>query len=128
MLIQVFSFASSLAIFLSCMGLFAVSLLIIEFRTKEIGIRKVMGASVSSIVLMLSGYFLKFIFLAFLIAFPLAWFAMDSWLKNYSYRINLTSTPFIIVVLSVSLLALLTVGYQAIKAALINPVKSLKTE
>lgn len=128
MLIQIFSFASSLAIFLSCMGLFAVSLLIIEFRTKEIGIRKVMGASVNSIVLMLSGYFLKFIFLAFLIALPLAWFAMNSWLKNYSYRINLTSTPFIIVVLSVSLLALLTVSYQAIKAALMNPVKSLKTE
>jgi putative ABC transport system permease protein len=128
MLIQVFSFASSLAIVLSCLGLFAVSLLIIELRTKEIGIRKVMGASVSSIVLMLSSYFLKFIFIAFLIALPLAWFAMNTWLNNYTYRINLTATPFVIVILAVSILAILTVSYQAIKAALMNPVKSLKTE
>ncbi len=128
MLIQIFSFASSLAIFLSCMGLFAVSLLIIELRVKEIGIRKVMGASVQNIVLMLSSYFLKFIFLAFLISLPLAWVAMDSWLTTYSYRINLTFTPFVIVILSVSLLALLTVNYQAIKAALVNPVKSLRSE
>jgi putative ABC transport system permease protein len=128
MLIQIFSFAASLAIFLSCMGLFAVSLLVIELRTKEIGIRKVMGASVQNIVLMLSKYFLKFIFLSFLIAFPLAWFAMDSWLKNYSYRIDINATPFVIVIVSVTLLALLTVGYQAIKVALMNPVKSLKTE
>jgi putative ABC transport system permease protein len=128
MLIQIFSFAASLAIFLSCMGLFAVSLLVIELRTKEIGIRKVMGASVKSIVFMLSKYFLKYIFIAFLISFPLAWFAMDSWLKNYSYRIDLSVMPFVIVIVSVTLLALLTVSYQAIKVALMNPVKSLKTE
>lgn len=128
MLIQIFSLASSIAIFLSCMGLFAISLLVIELRTKEIGIRKVMGASTSTIVYMLSLYFLKFIFIAFLIALPLAWLAMQNWLETYAYRISLNATPFALVVTSISLITLLTVSYQTIKAALMNPVQSLKSE
>lgn len=128
MFIQIFSFASGIAIFLSCMGLFAISLLVIELRTKEIGIRKVMGASTQTIVWMICSYFLKFIFIAFLIALPIAWFAMHSWLQNYSYRMALNVTPFIWSVTGITIIALLTVSYQAIKAALMNPVKSLKTE
>lgn len=125
---QVFSLASGIAIFLSCMGLFAVSMLVIEQRTKEIGVRKVMGASVQSIVWMLSKYFLKFILIAFCIALPLGWFAMNSWLQSYAYRIEISILPFIMVMFGITTLAIITISFQAIKAALANPVKSLRTE
>ncbi|MES2518524.1 MAG: ABC transporter permease [Bacteroidota bacterium] len=125
---QIFSVASAIAIFLSCMGLFAVSLLIIEQRTKEIGVRKVMGASVQSIVWMLSKYFLKFILIAFCIALPLGWFAMNSWLQSYAYRIEIGALPFVMVIVGITTLSIITISFQAIKAALANPVKSLRTE
>jgi ABC-type antimicrobial peptide transport system permease subunit len=125
---QIFSVASAIAIFLSCMGLFAVSMLIIEQRTKEIGVRKVMGASVQSIVWMLSKYFLKFILIAFCIALPLGWFAMNSWLQSYAYRIEIGALPFVMVIVGITALAIITISFQAIKAALANPVKSLRTE
>ncbi|GAB2592903.1 ABC transporter permease [Spirosoma areae] len=128
MLSQIFSLASGVAILLSCLGLFAVALLVIEQRTKEIGIRKVMGASIPGIVLLLSRDFVKLVFIALAIAIPLAWFAMQAWLANYSYRIDISAWVFIAVGLSAILIALATVSFHSIKAALMNPVKSLRSE
>ncbi len=125
---QIFGLASAIAIFLSCLGLFAISLLVIELRTKEIGIRKVLGASVNKIVSMISLHFLKLVLISLLIALPLAWFAMQSWIENYVYRIEINPLTFIWVGLLVVVVALGTVGYHAIKAARANPVKSLRTE
>ncbi|MEH6680562.1 MAG: FtsX-like permease family protein [Sediminicola sp.] len=124
----VFSLASAIAIFLSCLGLFAISLLIIELRTKEIGIRKVMGASVNGIVGMISMHFLKLILISLLIALPLAWFGMETWIENYEHRITIDPLTFLGVGFVVSAIAVLTVSFQSIKAALANPVKSLRTE
>jgi len=125
---QMFSLASGIAVLLSCLGLFAVALMVIEQRTKEIGVRKVLGASISSIVLTLSQDFVKMVILSIAIATPLAWYTMQKWLDNYSYRIEISIWVFILVGLSAVLIALVTVSFQSIKAALMNPVKSLKSE
>ena len=125
---QVLSLASGVAILLSCIGLFAIALLIIEQRTKEIGVRKVLGASIPGIVLLLSRDFVKLVLIALFIAVPLAWFGMKAWLNNYSYRIDISPWVFVIVGFSAILIALLTVSFQSIKAALMNPVKSLRSE
>ena len=125
---RIFGMASGIAIFLSCLGLFAISLLLIELRTKEIGIRKVMGASVKGIVSMISFHFLKLVMISLLIAMPLAWFAMQSWIQNYEYRIDINPLTFIWVGLLVAVVATTTVSYHAIKAAVVNPVESLRTE
>jgi ABC-type antimicrobial peptide transport system permease subunit len=127
-LTSVFEIASGVAIFLSCMGLFAISLLVIELRTKEIGLRLVMGAGAKNILLMISKYFLKLVFIALVIALPLAFFAMKEWLQNYSQRIELGPGIFMLAAISIIIIALLTISYQAIKAALMNPVKNLRTE
>ncbi|MGF7217241.1 ABC-type antimicrobial peptide transport system permease subunit [Spirosoma lacussanchae] len=125
---QILSLASGVAILLSCIGLFAIALLMVEQRTKEIGIRKVMGASIPGIVLMLSRGFVRLVLIALCIAVPLAWFGMQTWLNNYSYRIDISPWVFIGVGLSAVLIALATVSFQSIKAALMNPVKSLRSE
>ncbi|MES2849633.1 MAG: FtsX-like permease family protein, partial [Bacteroidota bacterium] len=125
---QIILFASMLTIFISCIGLFGLATLAAEKRVKEIGIRKVLGASVSSIAAMLSSNFLKLVLIAAVIAFPVAWWAMNKWLENYPYRINLNVWVFVFAALIVSAIALLTVSWQAIKAAVANPVKSLRTE
>ncbi len=125
---QIFGIASGIAIFLSCLGLFAISLLVIELRTKEIGIRKVMGASVTEIVSMFSIHFLKLVMISLLIAIPLSWFAMQRWIENYEYRIEINPLTFIGVGIIVSFVALMTVSFHSIKAAIANPVKSLRTE
>jgi putative ABC transport system permease protein len=125
---QIFSLASGVAILLSCLGLFAVALMVIEQRTKEIGVRKVLGASISSIVYTLSEDFVKMVILSILIATPLAWFFMQKWLDNYSYRIEISIWVFVLVGFSAIVIALATVSFQSIKAALMNPVKSLKSE
>lgn len=125
---QIFSIASLMAILLSCTGLFALSLTTIELRTKEIGIRKVVGASVSNIVSLISSQFLKLIIVSLCIAIPIAWYAMTKWLQNYDYRIDLSPISFILVGLSVCLIAFVTVGLHTYKAAMSNPVKSLRTE
>ncbi len=124
----IFGFASAIAIFLSCMGLFAISLLVIESRTKEIGIRKVMGASINNVVTMISIQFLKLVLISLLIALPLAWFVSQSWLENYQYQIQISPLTFILVGILVTLVALFTVSYHTVKAAIVNPVKSLRTE
>jgi putative ABC transport system permease protein len=125
---QIFSLASGVAILLSCLGLFAVALMVIEQRTKEIGVRKVLGASIPSIVYTLSESFVKMVVLSIVIATPLAWFFMQKWLDNYSYRIEISVWVFILVGIAAILIALATVSFQSVKAALMNPVKSLRSE
>ncbi|MEG3659498.1 FtsX-like permease family protein [Arenibacter palladensis] len=124
----VFSTASAIAIFLSCLGLFAISLMVIELRTKEIGIRKVVGASVKSIVGIISIHFVKLVLLSLLIAVPLAWYIMQMWIENYEYRISIDPLIFLGVGAMVIAVALFTVSFHTIKAAIVNPVKSLRTE
>ncbi|MDT0538625.1 ABC transporter permease [Croceitalea sp. P059] len=119
---------SILAIALSCIGLFAISLLIVNQRTKEIGVRKVIGASVTNITFLLTKDFLKLVGISFLIAAPIAWWFMKEWLKNYPFKINLSPLFFIVAGLLATVIALFTVGSKTIKAAKQNPVKSLRTE
>ncbi len=117
-----------LAIFIACLGLFGLATFIAEQRTKEIGIRKVLGASVQGIVQMLSKDFLKLVTIAFVFAAPLAWWGMNKWLQDFVYRINIEWWFFAVAGLGALLIALLTVSFQAIRAAIMNPVKSLRTE
>ncbi|GEO09206.1 ABC transporter permease [Segetibacter aerophilus] len=125
---QVFSKFSFIVLFITCIGLFGISILTIELRTKEIGIRKVLGASVRNIVNMLSNDFLKLVIIAIIIAFPIAGWAMNKWLQDFAFRINISWWIFLVAGLAVVVIALLTVSVQAIKAAIANPVKSLRTE
>lgn len=125
---QIFGFASAIAIFLSCLGLFAISLMVIELRTKEIGIRKVMGASIKNIVSLIALHFLKLVLISLLVALPIAWFIMHRWIENYEYRIEIEPLTFIGVGIVVVVVALATVGFHTLKAAIANPVKSLRTE
>ena len=119
---------SILTIFIACLGLFGLATFIAEQRTKEIGIRKVLGASVRNIVGMLSKDFLKLVLIAFVIAAPVAWYFMNNWLQDFAYRINIDWKVFVIAGAFALFVALITVSFQAIKAALSNPVKSLRTE
>ena len=125
---QIILFGAILTIFISCIGLFGLSVLSAEKRNKEIGIRKVLGASVNSVVTTLSKDFLKLVIIALIIAVPLAWFAATKWLQNYPYRISLDWWLFAAACMLVILVALATVSFQAVKAAIANPVKSLRTE
>lgn len=119
---------SGLAILIACLGLFGLVTYMAEQRKKEIGIRKVLGASVSNVIAMISKDFLILVFIASVVAFPIAWWAMHKWLHNFEYRINISIWVFIIAAIVALLIALLTLSFQAIKAALANPVKSLRTE
>jgi len=125
---QIMLFGAILTIFISCIGLFGLSVLSAEKRTKEIGIRKVLGASVNRVVTILSKDFLKLVFIALVIAIPAAWFVANKWLENYPYRISLSWKLFAAGGILVVLIALITVSFQAIKAGVANPVKSLRTE
>jgi ABC-type antimicrobial peptide transport system permease subunit len=125
---QMFSVASLVAIILSCMGLFGIASLIIRQRVKEIGVRKVLGASVSGIAALVTKEFVWPVVIALLIATPIAWWAMGTWLQDFVYRINIKWWVFILAGGLSILIAILTVSYQAIKAAVANPVKSLRTE
>jgi putative ABC transport system permease protein len=125
---QIMSFGAILTIFISCIGLFGLSVLSAEKRTKEIGIRKVLGASVNGVVTILSKDFLKLVFISLIIAVPAAWLVAHKWLQNYPYRIELSWWLFASAGLLVILIALITVSFQAIKAAMANPVKALRTE
>jgi putative ABC transport system permease protein len=119
---------AGLAIIISCLGLFGLASYSAEKRIKEVGIRKVLGASVQNIVGMLSKDFLKYVLIAAVIAWPLAWFSIYKWLQDYAYRIHISWWIFLLAVLLAMLIALITISYQAIKAAIANPVKSLRTE
>ena len=120
--------ASVLSIFIACMGLFGLATLTVVRRTREIGIRKVLGASVGSVVRLLSKEFIVLVIIAAVIAFPLGWWAMNKWLEDFAYRIHIAWWVFPLAGIAALLIALLTVSAQAIKAALANPVKSLRTE
>jgi putative ABC transport system permease protein len=119
---------ASLAIFISCLGLFGLAAYTAERRIKEIGIRKVLGASVSGLAGLLSKDFLKLVAISCLLAFPVAWLALNNWLQSYQYRINIHWWIFALAGVLAMLIALITVSFQAIKAALMNPVKSLRSE
>ena len=119
---------ASIAIIISCLGLFGLAAFTTQKRKKEIGIRKVIGASVNNIAFLLSKDFLKLVLIAILIAFPLAWWTMNQWLEGFAYRINFSAGVFIVAGTTIIFITLLTVSFQAIKAAIANPVKSLRTE
>jgi putative ABC transport system permease protein len=117
-----------LAIIIACLGLFGLATYIAEQRTKEIGIRKVLGASVTNIVRMLSTDFVKLVMLAFVIATPIAWWFMHTWLQEFAFRIDLNWMIFAVTGIVALIVALITLSFQAIRAAIANPVDSLKTE
>ncbi len=117
-----------LAIMISCLGLFGLAAYTAERRTKEIGIRKVLGASVTGITRLLSKDFIQLVLLANLIAFPAAWWSMNKWLQGYAYRIQINWWIFLVAGAGAILIALITISFQSVKAALMNPVKSLRTE
>ena len=119
---------SILAILISCLGLFGLAAYTAERRTKEIGIRKVLGASVKGVAGLLSKEFVQLVGLSCLIAFPAAWLMMDKWLDNYDYRVNISWAVFAVAGILALLIAILTVSFQAIRAAIANPVNSLRTE
>ena len=124
----VVSYASALSIFIACMGLFGLATLMVARRTKEIGIRKVLGADVKGLVGLLSKDFAVLVVIASLVSFPIAWWALNKWLQDFAYRISIEWWVFIAAAIAALLVALLTVSFQAIKAAMANPVKSLRTE
>jgi ABC-type antimicrobial peptide transport system permease subunit len=125
---QLSNWFSVLAIFISCLGLLGLVMFSAEQRTKEFGIRKVLGASPGILFNLLSREFLLLVLLALAIASPIAWLGMNKWLQNYQYRIDITWSIFVIAGLLALVIALLTVSFQAIKTSLANPVKSLRTE
>lgn len=125
---KIMNLFSSIAIILACLGLFGLSSYSVQQRVKEIGIRKVLGASAGSIVLALSKDFVKLAIIAICIASPVAWWLMQHWLQDFSYRINITWIIFAAAALVTVLLTVITISFQSIKAALANPVKSLRTE
>ncbi|GAA0541991.1 ABC transporter permease [Chitinophaga japonensis] len=123
-----FSIFSGIAIFISCLGLLGLSMFMAEIRMKEIGVRKVLGASVYNLVALLSRDFLKLVLIAILVASPIAWYVMDKWLEGFAYRITMQWWMFGLAGLLAVAIALLTVSYQSVKAALANPVKALTLE
>jgi putative ABC transport system permease protein len=125
---QVFTVASALAIFIACLGLFGLAAFTTEQRTKEIGVRKVLGASVTSIVTLLSKDFLKLVLIAIVIASPVAWWAMKRWLQHFEYKVDIAWWVFALSAFLAIGIALLTVSFQSVKAALMDPVKSLRSE
>jgi putative ABC transport system permease protein len=124
----VFSVFASIAIFIACLGLFGLAAFTAEQRTKEMSVRKVLGADVSNIVLLLSGDFVKLVLIALIIASPVAWYAMHKWLEDFTYRAPIRPGVFLLAGICAMVIALLTVSYHAIKTAYTNPVKTLRSE
>ena len=121
-------FFSGLAILISCLGLFGLSSFVVEQRTKEIGIRKLLGASVASLLKMLSKEFVLLVVISCLIAIPVAYYFLNEWIRQYAYRTRLSWWVFVPAVVGALMITLLTISYQSIKAALMNPVNSLRKE
>lgn len=117
-----------MTILIACLGLFGLATYAAEQRIKEIGIRKVLGASVTGIVTLLSKDFIKLVAIAALIAVPVAWWSMHNWLKNFAFRIDISWWMFAVAAVLALTIAIVTVSFQAIRAATANPVKSLRTE
>jgi ABC-type antimicrobial peptide transport system permease subunit len=125
---SIFGYSTFLAIFISCLGLFGLAAQMAEMRIKEIGIRKVLGASVSGITLLLSKEFMKWVVVANVIAWPVAYYAMNRWIQNFAYRTSIGLWIFFLAAFMAFLIALITVGYQAVKTAMANPVDALRYE
>jgi predicted permease len=125
---SLFNVFAIIAIFISCMGLYGLSAFMAEQRTKEIGVRKVLGASVFNVVYLLSAGFTKLIVIAIAIAIPIAWFATNKWLSSFAYRVNVGWAIFLMASLGALAIAWITVSYESVKAAIVNPIKSLRTE
>ncbi|HEV7424537.1 MAG TPA: FtsX-like permease family protein, partial [Candidatus Paceibacterota bacterium] len=124
----IFLIVALLAVFIAALGLLGLTIYAAEQRVKEIGVRKVLGASVSSIVVMLSKDFLKLVLTAAVIAIPVAWFFMHKWLEDFAYRININGWVFVLSALVAIIIAMATIGLQVMKAAITNPVNSLRSE
>ena len=124
----VFGIFTFLSVFIACLGLFGLSVYTVERRTKEIGVRKILGASVRAMVTLLSWDFLKLVILSGLIAFPVSWFAMHAWLQDFAFRITIGWSVFVIAAVGALLIAFLTISFQTFRAAMNNPVKSIRTE
>src|SRR6185503_7045411 len=122
---SIFSIFAVLSIFIACLGLFGLSAFMAEKRTKEIGVRKVLGASVPNVIALLSKDFLKLTLIASVLAFPVAWYFMNKWLQDFAYRIDISWWIFIAAAAVALIIAMFTVSLQAIKAAIVNPAKSL---
>jgi putative ABC transport system permease protein len=127
-LAQIFGYFAGLAIVIACLGLFGLAAFTAEQRTREIGVRKVLGASIAGIVALLSKDFLKLVLVAFAVASPIAYFAMNRWLQDFAYRIQIGIETFLLAGLLALAIAWLTVSYQSLKAALANPVEALRYE
>jgi putative ABC transport system permease protein len=125
---QIFSAFAVLAIIIASLGLFGLTASVIEQRTKEIGVRKVLGASVQQVLLLVSKEFLLLVSIAFIVSIPVTWWAMNAWLKNFAYRINISALIFIVAGMAALVIAFVAISFQAMKAALTNPVKSLRNE
>ena len=125
---KIFVIFTTLAIVIACLGLFGLAAYAAEQRTKEIGIRKVLGADVSAIVAMLSKDFVKLVLLSIIIASPLAWYLMNKWLQDFAYRINIHWWVIAIAGTGALAIAIITISFQSFKAAMANPVNSLKDE
>ncbi|MEX2397392.1 MAG: FtsX-like permease family protein, partial [Balneolales bacterium] len=127
-LMKILSFLAALAIIIASFGLFGITSFMAKKRAQEIGIRKVLGASVTNIVALLSKDFVKLVILGFVIAIPIAWYTMNQWLADFAYRIEIGPGIFILAGVAALIIALLTVSWQSIKAAVANPVESLRSE
>jgi putative ABC transport system permease protein len=125
---KLFTVFSGLAIVIACVGLFGLSAYTTSLRTKEIGVRKVLGSTVGNVVVLLSKDFTRLVLFAFILAVPIGWWMMDQWLSNFAYRIDVSVITFLLAGILALLIALITVSYQSIKAAMVNPIKSLKSE
>jgi len=125
---NIFIIFTVLSLLIACLGLFGLAAFNAEKRIKEIGVRKVLGASVSQISMRLTVDFLKLVGIAILISLPLGWYVMNKWLEDFTYRINIPWWVFLLAAFLAVLISVLTVSYQSIKAAIVNPVKSLRSE
>jgi len=119
---------AGLAIFISCLGLFGMASFMAEQRVKEIGVRKVLGASVFNLWRLLSTDFIRLVIISLFIASPLAWYLMHNWLQHYDYHSTISVWVFVLTGLAAVMITLLTISFQSVKAALANPVKSLRSE
>jgi putative ABC transport system permease protein len=123
-----FHIFAAIAIFISCLGLLGLAAYTAQIRTREIGVRKVLGASVSGIIRLLAADFIRLVFIAIIIAVPVAWYVMNKWLQDFAYKINIGWAVFVLAGVIAILIALFTISFQSVKAAVANPVKSLRTE
>jgi putative ABC transport system permease protein len=123
-----FNYFAGMAILISCLGLLGLAAYTAQVRTREIGVRKVLGASVASVIGLLAKDFIKLVLIAIVVAFPLAWYAMSNWLDGFAYRIPIHWTVFVLAAFIAIVIAFVTISFQSIKAALANPVKSLRSE